>query len=77
MDEEIRQEGAGIERIVPVDLSGAVDPEAVLHDDRPDVYTDIEDHDCEETELGTTTLADALEIEDEAEPEASDDTEEG
>lgn len=77
MDEEIRQEGASIERVVPVDLTRVINPEAVLHDDRPNVYTDVEDHDCEETELGTTTLADALEIENEAEPEASDDTEEG
>lgn len=63
--EEIGQEGARVQRIIPVDLAGTADPKPVLHDDRPDVDADVEDHDCGKTELGAATLADAFEIEDE------------
>jgi hypothetical protein len=52
-------------------------PEVVLHDNRPDVYTEVEYNNGEETILGTTTLADALQVKDEAETETADNTEEG
>lgn len=52
-------------------------PEVILHDDRPDVYTEVEGHDGEETELSTTTLTNTFQVKDETETEASDNAEEG
>jgi hypothetical protein len=77
LNEEVWQEGASIQRVIPVDLAGIVDSKAILHYDRPNVDSEIENHNSEETELCTSTLTDALQVEDEAETEASHDAEEG
>ena len=43
-----------------------------LHDYRPDIDTDVEDNDGEETNLSTAALAEALHIENKAEAKAAD-----
>lgn len=51
-------------RIVVVELN--------LHDYRPDIDTDVEDDDGEETNLSTAALAEALHIENKAKAKAAD-----
>lgn len=51
--------------------------EADLHNDAPDVDAKIEYDNGEKTELSSAPLADAFEIENEAEAEAANDAEEG
>lgn len=43
-----------------------------LHDYRPDIDTDVEDDDGEETNLSTAALAEALHIENKAKAKAAD-----
>jgi hypothetical protein len=77
LNEEVWQKGASIQRVIPVNLAGVVDSKAILHDDRPNVDAEIENHNGEETELCTSALTDALQVEDEAETKASNDAKEG
>lgn len=51
--------------------------ETDLHHDGPDVDTKVENSYDEETELGTTTLRDALQVKNETKAEATNYTEEG
>jgi hypothetical protein len=50
--------------------------ESGLHDDRPDVNTQVQDNNQDKTNLGSSSLAESIHIEDETEAEASDDAEE-
>jgi hypothetical protein len=53
-------------------MAGVMAVESGLHDNRPDVYADVEDDDDIETYLSAAALAEALHVEDEAEAEAAD-----
>jgi hypothetical protein len=67
---------SGVECVLPVNLTRVVVLELCLHDNRPDIHTQIKGHDSDETDLCTTTLADVLHVEYKAETKASDDTKE-
>ena len=43
-----------------------------LHDNRPDIYGNIQDDDCVEPGLGAVALAEVLHVEDVPETEAAD-----
>ena len=43
-----------------------------LHDDRPDIYTNVEDDDGVETNLRTAALAETLHVQDIAKTKAAD-----
>ena len=71
LDEEVRQEAPGVERVLPVDLTRVVDVKLHLHDDGPDVHAEVEHDHRIKAELRPPPLANALEIQDEAEAETS------
>ena len=50
--------------------------ESGLHDDRPDVHTQVQDDNQDKANLGPSSLAESLHVENETEAEASDDAEE-
>jgi len=76
LHKEVWQERTRIQRVIPVDLAWVIAVEPDLHDDGPNVDTEVEKHDGKETDLCTTTLANTLEIEYETQTETTDDTEE-
>ena len=77
LNEEIRKKRSCITRIIPVNLARVVAVELGLDDDGPDVNAEVQENDSQETQLSSTALADAFQVENKAQTEASDDTEEG
>jgi hypothetical protein len=76
LNEEVGQERGCVEIVFPINSARVVAVEPGLHDDRPDVHTQVQDNNQNETNLGPSSLAQSLHVEDETEAEASDDAEE-
>jgi hypothetical protein len=76
LNEKVGQERGCVEIVFPIDAARVVAVESGLHDDRPDVHTQVQDNNQDKTDLGPSSLAESLHVENETEAEASDDAEE-
>jgi hypothetical protein len=76
LNEEVGQERGCIVVIFPIDLARVMAVEPGLHDNRPDVHTQIQDNNQDKTNLCSPSLAESLHVENETETKTSDDAEE-
>ena len=75
MNEEVGQEGGYVTIVLPIDSARVMAVKSGLHDDRPDVHTQVQDDNQDKANLGPSSLAESLHVENETEAEAADDAE--
>ena len=77
LDEEVWQERASVQRLVPVDCARVVLVEFCLNDDSPNVDSEVQQNDSKETNLCASTLAEALHVEYKTKTKAANNAEKG